>query len=112
MIGKGNTLLVTILFVFLIAASAYGQCHLVAAHADSETDHEEQLLDCPHAYLSSSTAVILQGRSSGSLASIDALTTIDTNGQAHIYSFPFKYKLFSAAYAFRDRYLWIGVLRF
>ncbi len=112
MIAKGNTLLVAILFVFLIAASAYGQCHLVAAHADSETDHEEQLVDCSHAYLSSSTAVISQGRSSGRLASIDSLTTIDTNGSAHIISVPFKYKLLSKAYAFRDRYLWIGVLRF
>ena len=112
MIGKGNTLLVAILFVFLIAASAYGQCHLVAAHADSETGHEEQLLDCPHAYLRSSTKVISQGRSSGNLASIDSLTTIDTYGQAHIFSAPFKYKLFSEAYTFRDLYLWIGILRF
>ena len=112
MIRKGHSLLVTILFVFLIAASAYSQCHLVTGHADSETDHEEQLLDCSHAYLRSSTNVISQVRSSGSLASIDALNTIDTNVQAHIFSVPFKYKLLSKAYTFRDLYLWIGVLRF
>ena len=112
MMRKSNVVLFTALFVFLLGVSAYGQCHLATAHSDFEAGHEEQIVDCPRVYLSASTGVISQERSSRNLASIDSITTIDTYGQAHIFSPPFKYKLLSEAYAFRNRYLWIKALRF
>ena len=112
MVGKRNTLLLTVFFIFLIAASAYGQCHLGAVHSDSETGHEEKLQNCPNAFLSFSTKVISQGRSSGNLVSIDSVAAIDTNGQVYLFSALRKYKLPPETYAFRDLNLWTMVLRF
>lgn len=107
MIGKRNVLLLTVLFIFLVAASAYSQCHLADAHTDSGAEHESQFVDCPHAFLSSYSQDISQIPSREIMVSIETLSDICPRAKFVLGARLVKYK--SQPQAFRSPNLYISL---
>ena len=106
-----NTFFLIILFIFLVAVSAYSKCHLVPAQADSRAGQGVRLSDCLQVYSANSNQVNLLRQFNEKILPLGALSGIESTVAVRLDFISLRYNVLPGRYHFLNPYLSLGVLR-